>query len=50
LLFSCEKKEKLYEGSIEIVDPGIYVFEFDNMHSWMKAKTVALDVVVFVPL
>jgi hypothetical protein len=26
------------------------MFEFDNSHSWVKGKTVAIEVVVLVPL
>lgn len=35
-----------FKGSIEVILPGIYYFEFDNSYSWLTAKTVAYRAVV----
>jgi hypothetical protein len=40
LLFKSEKKEGVLDGSIEIVEKGLYMFEFDNSYSWMKGKNI----------
>jgi hypothetical protein len=29
-----------FKGSIEVLLPGIYYFEFDNSYSWLTGKTV----------
>lgn len=50
LLFSYDKKEGVFEGSIQAIETGIYMFEFDNSYSWMKGKTIAVDFTILVPL
>lgn len=35
-----------FKGSVEVILPGIYYFEFDNSYSWLTSKTIAYRTVV----
>jgi hypothetical protein len=39
-----------YRGNIIALERGIYMFEFDNSYSWMKAKTIFYETVILSPL
>lgn len=40
------KNKEDFRGSIEILQPGIYFFEFDNSYSWLTSKYVTCRVQV----
>lgn len=40
------KFKDTFKGSVEVILPGIYYFEFDNSYSWLTSKTIAYRTVL----